>query len=68
MQNNPTALSSFLSTEKSHDPTFNSCFLPTCDQISGLVIRSSSYIVNQRAGLYSFFDNYDSGYIITGSC
>lgn len=68
MQNNPNALSSFQPREDWYDPMFKDCFLPTCPKTYGLVIKNSSYIYNYGAGLYSFFNNYDSGCIVTGNC
>lgn len=68
MQNNPNALSSFQPLEEWHDPTFEKCFLPTCAKTYGVVIKNSTYIFNYGAGLYSFFNNYDSGCIITQNC
>ena len=68
MQNNPNALSSFQPLERYYDPGFESCFLPTCAKTYGLVIQNSTYIFNYGAGLYSFFNNYDSGCITTTNC
>ena len=34
----------------------------------GLRIYNSTYILVYGAGLYSFFDNYDSGCLLTSSC
>lgn len=68
MQNNPNALSSFQPREDWFDPMFDKCFLPTCPKTYGLVIKKSTYIFIYGAGLYSFFNNYDSGCIVTGNC
>lgn len=68
MQNNPDALSSFQPLAQYSDPTFENCFLPTCAKTYGLVIKNSQYIFNYGAGLYSFFNNYDSGCILTQNC
>lgn len=68
MQNNPNALASFQPREDYYDPQFANCFLPTCAKTYGLVIKNSTYIYNYGAGLYSFFNNYDVGCIVTGNC
>lgn len=68
MQNNPNALSSFQPLEEWSDPGFENCFLPTCVKTYGLVIQNSTYVFNYGAGLYSFFNNYDSGCITTTNC
>ena len=68
MQNNPNALASFQPREDYHDPQFANCFLPTCAKTYGLAIQNSTYIFNYGAGLYSFFNNYDSGCITTTNC
>jgi glucan 1,3-beta-glucosidase len=68
MQNNPNALSSFQPLEEWSDPGFEDCFLPTCAKTYGLMIQNSTYIFNYGAGLYSFFNNYDSGCITTTNC
>lgn len=68
MQNNPNALASFQPREDWYDPTFEECFLPTCAKTYAVVIKNSSYIFNYGSGMYSFFNNYDSGCIITQNC
>lgn len=68
MQNNPNALASYQPLEEWSDPTFENCFLPTCAKTYGIVIKNSQYLFNYGAGLYSFFNNYDSGCIITTNC
>lgn len=68
MQNNPNSLSSFQPEERYSDPTFENCFLPTCPKTYGLVVKNSTSLFNYGAGLYSFFNNYDSGCLITENC
>lgn len=68
MQNNPNALASFQPLEEWYDPGFEHCFLPTCAKTYGVAITNSTYIFNYGAGLYSFFNNYDSGCITTTNC
>jgi hypothetical protein len=68
MQNNPNALASFQPLEEWADPGFEDCFLPTCAKTYGLVVQDSTYIFVYGAGLYSFFNNYDSGCITTTNC
>jgi glucan 1,3-beta-glucosidase len=68
MQNNPNALAVFQPLDEWHDPGFDKCFLPTCAKTYGLVILDSTYIFTYGAGLYSFFNNYDGGCILTQNC
>lgn len=51
-----------------NDPTFSECFAQTCYKTWGLRIYQSSYILIYGAGLYSFFNNYDSACILTSNC
>ena len=68
MQNNPSALSAHSPLENWSDPSFDNCFLPTCAKTFGLAFKNSTSIFNYGAGLYSFFNNYDSGCLITTNC
>ena len=68
MQANPNSLSAFIPQDAWSDPAFTGCFLSTCYKTWGLRIFNSSYILMYGAGLYSFFDNYDSGCLATYSC
>jgi glucan 1,3-beta-glucosidase len=68
MQNNPNALAVYQPLEEWSDPGFEDCFLVTCAKTYGLVIKNSTYIFNYGAGLYSFFNNYDGGCIVTANC
>ena len=68
MQNNPYALSSFQPREDYSDPTFERCFIATCAKTYGMAFKNSSSIFNYGAGLYSFFNNYDSGCLLTTNC
>lgn len=70
MQNNPNALASFTPQEKWNDPFFAEC-APTqlvCYKTAAVRIVNSTYIYIYGAGLYSFFQNYDSACIKTKTC
>lgn len=71
MQNNPNALSAFTPQPLTwFDPTFSECS-PTvsiCPKTFGLRIYNSTYIFIYGTGLYSFFNNYDSGCLLTVNC
>lgn len=68
MQQNPNALQPFTPVAKYSDPTFDNCYQATCYKTWAIRIYNSSYVFNYGAGLYSFFDNYDSGCLLTESC
>lgn len=68
MQNNPNALSSYTPSAVYSDPTFSECYQPICYKTFGLRFFNSTYIYVYGAGLYSFFNNYDSGCLITENC
>jgi len=69
MQNNPSALAAHQPLESWSDPSgFEQCFLPTCAKTYGLAFKNSTRVFNYGAGLYSFFNNYDSGCLITTNC
>ena len=68
MQANPNSLQPFPADSKFSDPTFDNCFAATCFKTWGLRVYNSSHVFNYGAGLYSFFDNYDSACISMGSC
>ena len=68
MQDNPNALSSFIPNPVYSDPTFDECYQATCYKTFGLRFFNSTYILVYGAGLYSFFNNYDQGCLITESC
>lgn len=68
MQDNPNALSYFQPNPTYSDPTFDQCFQATCYKTFGLRIYNSTYIFIYGTGLYSFFNNYDQGCLITESC
>jgi glucan 1,3-beta-glucosidase len=44
------------------------CFVATCYKTFGLRLYNSTYILIYGAGLYSFFDNWDSGCLLTEQC
>lgn len=68
-QANPNALTPFYPiSEPWNDPEFTECFAQTCYKTYGLRIYQSSYVFLYGAGLYSFFNNYDSACILTTSC
>jgi glucan 1,3-beta-glucosidase len=69
MQNNPSALSAHQPLASYSDPSaFQNCFLVTCAKTYGLAFYNSTFIFNYGAGLYSFFNNYDSGCLTTTNC
>ncbi len=68
MQANPNALASFTPNSVYSDPTFAECFQPPCYKTFGLRFFNSTYVFVYGAGLYSFFDNYDQGCLLTESC
>lgn len=68
MQANPNALQPFPPLAAWSDPTFPNCYASTCYKTFGLRIFNSTYVFMYGAGLYSFFDNYDSGCLITSNC
>ena len=65
MQANPDALQPFPPQTAWSDPEFSNCFSVTCFKTFGLRIYNSTYILLYGGGLYSFFDNYDSGCLLT---
>jgi glucan 1,3-beta-glucosidase len=68
MQDNPDSVSVFTPNAKYSDPTFENCFQATCYKTLGLRFFNSTYIFVYGAGLYSFFNNYDQGCLITENC
>lgn len=68
MQDNPNALTPFPPMTQYADPTFGECYQATCYKTFGLRIYNSTYIFTYGAGLYSFFNNYDQGCLLTESC
>ena len=68
MQNNPNSLEPYSASTVYSDPDFSNCYRPTCYKTWGLRIYNSTYVLVYGAGLYSFFNNYDSGCILTTNC
>ncbi|KAK5172230.1 uncharacterized protein LTR77_003868 [Saxophila tyrrhenica] len=68
MQNNPDALSTWQTNPAYSDPTFDECYQATCYKTFGLRFFNSTYIYVYGGGLYSFFNNYDQGCLITENC
>lgn len=68
MQANPNALSAFTPNPAYSDPTFDNCFITQCTKTWGLRIFNSTNIHVYGAGLYSFFDNYNSACLQTADC
>lgn len=68
MQDNPNALAAYTPNSVYSDPTFEECYQATCYKTFGLRLFNSTYIFVYGAGLYSFFNNYDQGCLITESC
>lgn len=67
-QGNPDARTPFAVQTALSDPDFDSCTTATCARSWGLRIANSSDVFIYGAGLYSFFDNYDSTCLATESC
>jgi len=68
MQDNPNSLSAFPSNANYSDPTFSDCFQEICFKTWGLYITDSNNILGYGGGLYSFFNNYDQGCLLTEAC
>ncbi|KAI4730984.1 glycoside hydrolase family 55 protein [Aureobasidium sp. EXF-10728] len=68
MQNNPDALAPYPPMSNWNDPTFSDCFTSNCPKTWGCRIFNSTYIFVYGAGMYSFFNNYDSGCLATTNC
>lgn len=68
MQNNPNSLESFQPSARYSDPNFSECYQATCYKTFAVHITNSTYIFIYGAGLYSFFNNYDQGCLLTESC
>lgn len=68
MQDNPNAVSEFVSNSDYSDPTFEECFEAICYKTYGLRIFNSTYVFTYGAGLYSFFNNYDQGCLLIENC
>lgn len=68
MQNNPNALASFAPQRAWSDPTFEECFASICPKTFALRFFNSTYSLIYGAGFYSFFNNYDSGCLLTRNC
>jgi glucan 1,3-beta-glucosidase len=65
---NPNALQPYPPQSAFTDPTFATCTAPYCIKTWGLRIVDSTNIFIYGTGMYSFFDNYDSGCLDTESC
>ncbi|KAL1310715.1 hypothetical protein AAFC00_000972 [Neodothiora populina] len=68
MQNNPDSLTPFPPSSKYSDPDFADCYLVTCYKTMAVRFFNSTFCLVYGAGLYSFFNNYDSGCLLTGNC
>ncbi|KAF2400433.1 pectin lyase-like protein [Trichodelitschia bisporula] len=68
MQDNPQAIKPFVPKASWNDPDFSSCFQSSCFKTWGLRVYNSSYAFIYGAGLYSFFQNYDSACLFTHTC
>jgi len=68
MQDNPDALVPFTPNATYSDPTFSDCFQATCFKTWGLFITNSNNVLSYGGGLYSFFNNYDQGCLLTEAC
>jgi glucan 1,3-beta-glucosidase len=69
MQANPIATLAYPPNTAWNDPDFSWCQgLTKCIKTTGLRIYNSSYVYIYAAGLYSFFENYDSSCLIQSDC
>lgn len=68
MQDNPNSVDSFSINKAYSDPDFGECYQATCYKTYGLRFFNSTYSFVYGAGLYSFFNNYDQGCLLTESC
>lgn len=68
MQNNPNALTPFPPRREWYDPTFEECFTSICPKTFALRFFNTTYSLVYGAGFYSFFNNYDSGCLLTRNC
>jgi glucan 1,3-beta-glucosidase len=69
MQDNPIATLAYPPNATWSDPDFKTCGgLTKCIKTWGLRIYNSTYIYAYGVGMYSFFQNYDSGCLTSHSC
>ncbi|KAF2674481.1 pectin lyase-like protein [Microthyrium microscopicum] len=69
MQDNPIATLAYPPQASWDDPDFSFCQgLTKCVKTFGLRIYNSTYVYIYGAGLYSFFQNYDSSCLVPHSC
>lgn len=68
MQNNPNALTPFIPRTEYSDPTFSECYQSICPKTFALRFFNTTYSLIYGAGFYSFFNNYDSGCLLTRNC
>ncbi|KAI7183784.1 pectin lyase-like protein [Hortaea werneckii] len=68
MQTNPNSISAFKPNATWNDPTFDWCFVQRCYKTIAVRVFNSTFIYSYGAGLYSFFENYDSACIATQNC
>lgn len=68
MQDNPNSLDPFPPDARYSDPDFSSCFQAICYKTLGLRVADSNNVLSYGAGLYSFFNNYDQGCLLTAAC
>src|ERR1700760_4769237 len=68
MQDNPQAIMPFAPLDAWNDPTYSACFQSSCIKTWGLRFYNSTYIFIYGAGMYSFFQNYDSTCLFTHTC
>lgn len=68
MQANPDARVPFPANSYYDDPMFEECYQVTCYKTWGLSFVNSAYVFIYGAGLYSFFNNYDSSCLLVNGC
>jgi glucan 1,3-beta-glucosidase len=67
-QGNPNALSPFTIQAAYTDPTFEECTTANCARTWGLRIINSTNVFTYGAGLYHFFENWDSSCLNSETC
>jgi glucan 1,3-beta-glucosidase len=67
-QGNPTALSPYIIQDRYTDPAFEECTTFNCPRTWGLRIINSTNVFTYGAGLYNFFENWDSACLDNEDC
>lgn len=67
-QGNPTALKPFTAQTAFTDPTYAECTQFNCARTWGLRVIDSTNVFTYGAGMYNFFENWNSACLDTESC